>query len=175
MIIQKIQLQVPSVTTSHLDPGLAILNLWALSCSGILPTWERTWSPESLHKRHIPLWGHWTMVWIQSHTLLKVQEGKQADGVKEAFTPGPIFALLPLLAGQGQDSPLPSSSEESTHRPPFLSDAASLRSLGTAGSHLFWVSFFVPIALGPLEPGVSPPRSYPLGELPTRTENGPWE
>lgn len=82
MIIRKILLQVPSVTTSRLDPGLAVLNLWALSCSGILPTWECTWFPESLLKRHIPLWGHWTMVWIQSHTLLKVQEGKQADGAE---------------------------------------------------------------------------------------------
>lgn len=44
-------------------------------------------------------------------------------GLKETFTPGHIFALLPLLAGQGQDSPLPSSSEEPqrTQHTDFLS------------------------------------------------------
>ena len=161
-----------SVTTPNLDPGLAILNLWALSCSGILPTWERTWFPESLLKRHIP------NVWqkplqyckVISRQLIKINEKKLKEtkkedtfpfganepwfgskvtpcwryrrlsrpmGLKEAFTPRHIFALLLLLEGQGQDSPLPSSSEEPTHRPPFLSDAASLRSLGNSRKSRF--------------------------------------
>ena len=177
MIIRKILLQVPSVTTSCLDPGLGWL-FWISELYLVQAFFPRGNVPDFLNhflKDIFPFGA--TEPWFGSKVTpcWRYRRVSRRMGLKEAFTPWPIFALLPFLAGQGQDSPLPSSSEEPTHRPPFLSDAAFLRSLGTARSHLFWVSFFVPIALGPLEPGVSPPRSYPLGELPTRTENGLWE
>lgn len=134
--MRKTLLQVPSVTTTHLDPGLAILNLWALSCSGFLPTWECTWFPESLLKRHIPLWGHWTVVWIQSHTLLKVQEGKQANGAEGDLHSRTHLCFASSLGRTGARFPSPlklrGASEDPTHRLPFLSDAASLRSLGNS-------------------------------------------
>lgn len=165
------------MNTSNFDPRLAILNPWTLSRSGILPAREHIWFPESLLKRHIPLWGYQAMISIQSHTLA-------TDWRRPSFQDisWPLLCSFLLLEGQGKGSLLPSSPEGPlgwASKEPTQTPSSPFRCLHpwghweTARSCPFWVAF-VSFALGPLEPQTSPPRSYPFGKLPARPENGLW-